>query len=112
MLMTQLANEASATVESTPVVTDVPARPAQRWLGYVTPVVHRVTGAVVDTQSAIEKRLGFCPGKELLKAASKGLDVLADRLHLVAKRLRTIAGSVSRPAADDAGQAGRPQAQA
>ncbi len=90
-------------MEPTPVVRDVPTNPAQRWLGYVTPVARRVTGAVAVTQSIVEKRLGFCPGKVLAKAVSKGLDVLGDRLHRVAKRLSMFAADAPPQADESAG---------
>jgi len=98
--MTELTNEASSTVVVTPVVPDVSVKAAQRWIGYVPPMVQRFAGAVLDTRSAIEKRLGFCPLKELqaragsaINAASEGLDMLADGLHGIACRLRAAAGA-------------------
>lgn len=87
--MTELAKEPNVSVEPTPAP---PARAAQQWLGYVSPVVQRFTGAVLDTRSAIEKRLGFCPLKEAAKRASKGLEALAEGLRRAAMGLRTVAG--------------------
>jgi hypothetical protein len=110
--MTQLASQSGSSVESIPVAPDAPAKPAQRWLGYVTPVVQRITGVVAETQSAVEKRLGFCPGKELLKATSKGLDALADGLHSLAARLRTATEGAPRQVDDPSAQGASPQAQA
>jgi hypothetical protein len=87
-------------VEPTPIVPDVPTKAAQGWLGYVQPMVQRFAGAMAGTRSAVEKRLGFCPGVELIKAASNGLDVLADGLHGVASRLRVAVGATP-PKADE-----------
>jgi hypothetical protein len=90
--MTELANEANVTVEPTPAAPEAQAKAVQQWLGYVSPVVQRFTGAVLDTRSAIEKRLGFCPLKEAAKRASKGLEALAEGLRRAAMGLRTVAG--------------------
>jgi hypothetical protein len=110
--MTQLANEASSSVESsTPVVAEA-VKPVQRWLGHLKPVIERATGTMKATQSAVEKRLGFCPGKEAMKAASRGLDALADGLHAAAKRLRAVAQIAPGAGDDAAGPASTPQAQA
>jgi hypothetical protein len=90
--MTELANEANVNVEPTLAAPEPQAKAAQQWLGYVSPVVQRFTGAVLDTRSAIEKRLGFCPLKEAAKRASQGLDALAEGLRRAAMGLRTVAG--------------------
>lgn len=90
--MTELANEAKATMEPTPVVVpEVKTKPAQQWLGYVSPVVTRLTGAMLDTRSVIEKRLGFCPMVEAAKLASRGLDAVAEGLQRAANGLRAFA---------------------
>ncbi len=85
--MRKQAKKATVTVEPTPIVPDVPTKVAKGWLDNMPPMVQRFAGAVADTHSAVEKRLGFCPGKELIKAVSNGLDVLADGLHRVASRM-------------------------
>ena len=90
--MTELAKEANVSVEPTPAAPEQQAKAAQQWLGYVSPVVQRLTGAVLDTRSAIERRLGFCPLKEAAKRASRSLDALADGLRRAAMGLRTVAG--------------------
>jgi hypothetical protein len=97
--MSELAKEAGSIAEPTPLVPEVAAEPVQRLVGYMKPAVQRVAGAVTGAQAAIEKRLGFCPGKEIAKAASAGLDALADGLHRIASRLRTFAGGA--PQADE-----------
>ena len=97
--MSEQARAATIMVEPTPIVPDVPTKAAQGWLGYVQPMVQRFAGTMAGTRSAVEKRLGFCPGVELMKAASKGLDMLADGLHGVARRLRVAAGATP-PKAD------------
>jgi hypothetical protein len=110
--MTKRAKEATLAVNLTPAVADVPTSPAQRWLGYVTPVVHSVTDAVAATQSVVEKRLGICPAKVLAKAVSEGLDVLGDRLHSVAKRLRIFADGAPQQTDGSAGpETSTPRAQ-
>jgi len=78
----------------------VATKAAQGWLGSMQPMVQRFAGAMAGTRSAVEKRLGFCPGVELIKAASKGLDMLADGLRGVATRLRVAAGATP-PKADE-----------
>jgi hypothetical protein len=98
--MSEQARAATITVEPTPFIPDVPTKTAQGWLGQVQPMVQRFTGAMAGTRSAVEKRLGFCPGVELMKAASKGLDMLADGLHGVASRLR-VAAAATPPKADE-----------
>ena len=105
--MTDLANEATIAVEPTPIIPEMPMKPAQGWLGNMPPMVQRFAGAVADTHSAVEKRLGFCPMKELqargesaIKAVSERLDMLADGLHRVASRMRVAAGATP-PKADE-----------
>src|SRR5512143_3581251 len=90
--MTELAKEPNVSVEPTPATAEPQVRAAQQWLGYVSPVVQRLTAAVLDTRSAIEKRLGFCPLKEAAKRASKSLEALAEGLRRAAMGLRTAAG--------------------
>lgn len=107
--MTQLANEASVTPEATVPASSAHVR-TQQWLGYVSPVVQRFTGAVLETRSALEKRLGFCPLKEAAKGASHGLDVLANGLHRAASQLRTLAGVAAAEGVESS--ASSPQAQA
>jgi len=65
--MSERARAATIMVEPTPIVPDVPTKAAQGWLGYVQPMAQRFAGAI---RSTVEKRLGFCPGVELIKAAS------------------------------------------
>ena len=91
--MTDLANEATIAVEPTPIIPEMPMKPAQGWLGNMPAMVQRFAGAVADTRSAIEKRVGFCPMKVAIKAVSEGLDTLADGLHRVASRMREAAGA-------------------
>jgi hypothetical protein len=90
------AEIAAPPARDTAVAADGPPRPAQRLLGYVTPVVNRVadgtTAAFRGTQSAVEKRLGFCPGKVVAKAVSSGLDALGNGLLGASKQLRKVAG--------------------
>ncbi len=107
--MTQLANDASVTTDATTRVSSAQVR-AQQWLGYVSPIVQRFTGAVLETRSALEKQLGFCPLKEAAKGASRGLDVVADGLHRAASQLRTFAGVAAVEGVD--GSASSPEAQA
>ncbi len=100
--MAEQAREATITVEPTPIVPDVPTKAAQGWLGYMQPMVQRFAGAVADTRSAIEKRVGFCPMKVAIKGVSERLDMLADGLHRVASRMRVAAGATL-PKADESG---------
>lgn len=110
--MTEFAREANVVAEPTPAVPELQAKTAQQWLGYVSPVVHRFAGAVLDTRTAIEKRLGFCPLKEAAKQASRGLDALAAGLQRAAVGLRTVAGVEVERADDAAKSPPPPQAQA
>ncbi len=90
--MSELSNEAKVTLGTNPVVVpDVASKPAQQWLGYMSPVVSRLTDAMLDTRSAIEKRLGFCPMAEAAKFASRGLDAFAEQLRRAASGLRAFA---------------------
>lgn len=111
--MTELAKEPNVSVEPTPAPPEPQAKTAQQWLGYVSPVVQRFTDAVLDTRSAIERRLGFCPLKEAAKRASKGLEALAEGLRRAAMGLRNVAGvEPAVEGVDGAAKSPEPQAQA
>ena len=110
--MTELANQPSSTVAPTSIVPEVLPKAAKQWLGYVSPVVQRFTGAVLDTRSAIESRLGFCPLKIIAKGASEQLDVLAGGLHRIASLLRAAAGVPADTQATASSSPESPRAQA
>jgi hypothetical protein len=92
--MPKLANNLKSTTEVTDVPPSVTAAEAtQGWLAYLQPVRDRAVTAMMETQNAIEKRLGFCPGKEAMKVVSKGLEVAGNALIGASKRLRSMAQS-------------------
>jgi hypothetical protein len=110
--MNEPANEVKVSVEAnTAVVPDFPRKPAQQWLDQMSPMVNRLTGAILDTRAAVEKRLGFCPMAEAAKLASRGLDALAEQLRRAAGGLRAFA-AFGRPEAAEPQTARPPRAQA
>ena len=94
-MTTNAANEISSTTAVVPPPPAPTSEPSRRWVSYLTPVVNSITTAVTNTQNVVEKRLGFCPGKEVLKAASKGLGALGHGLIDLSQVLRKLAGAAT-----------------